>query len=55
MSMPAIYSALGRDEARNAAIFDDVLTALEAGRCPLIRKRPVWAAWSAGRGIPMMG
>jgi hypothetical protein len=24
MSMPAIYSALGRDEARNAAIFDDV-------------------------------
>jgi superfamily II DNA or RNA helicase len=36
MSMPAIYSALGRDEARNAAIFDDVLTALEAGRCPLI-------------------
>src|SRR6266404_6320170 len=36
MSMPVIYSALGRDEARNAAIFDDVLTALEAGRCPLI-------------------
>jgi superfamily II DNA or RNA helicase len=36
MSMPAIYSALGRDEARNAAIFDDVLTALEAGRSPLI-------------------
>ncbi len=36
ISMPAIYSALGRDEARNAAIFDDVLTALEAGRCPLI-------------------
>jgi superfamily II DNA or RNA helicase len=35
-SMPAIYSALGRDEPRNAAIFDDVLTALEAGRCPLI-------------------
>jgi len=36
MSMPAIYSALGRDEARNSVIFDDVLTALEAGRCPLI-------------------
>jgi superfamily II DNA or RNA helicase len=35
-SMPAIYSALGRDEARNSLIFDDVLTALEAGRCPLI-------------------
>jgi superfamily II DNA or RNA helicase len=36
MSMPAIYSALGCDEARNLVIFDDVLTALEAGRCPLI-------------------
>jgi superfamily II DNA or RNA helicase len=36
MSMPAIYSALGCDEARNSVIFDDVLTALEAGRCPLI-------------------
>src|SRR6202453_3501679 len=36
LSMPAIYSAIGRDEARNSAIFDDVLTALEAGRCPLI-------------------
>jgi superfamily II DNA or RNA helicase len=36
MSMPAIYSALGFDAARNSAIFDDVLTALEAGRCPLI-------------------
>ncbi len=36
MSIPAIYSALGLDEARNSAIFDDVLTTLEAGRCPLI-------------------
>jgi superfamily II DNA or RNA helicase len=36
VSMPAIYSALGCDEARNSVIFDDVLTALEAGRCPLI-------------------
>jgi superfamily II DNA or RNA helicase len=36
LSMPAIYSAIGRDEARNSAIFDDVLIALEAGRCPLI-------------------
>jgi superfamily II DNA or RNA helicase len=34
--MPAIYSALGCDETRNSKIFDDVLTALEAGRCPLI-------------------
>lgn len=36
ISMPAMYAALGQDEARNAAIFDDVLTALDAGRCPLI-------------------
>ncbi len=36
MSMAAIYSALGSDEARNSLIFDDVLMALEAGRCPLI-------------------
>jgi superfamily II DNA or RNA helicase len=34
--MPAIYSAIGRNDARNAAIFDYVLTASEAGRCPLI-------------------
>jgi len=34
--MAAIYSALGSDEARNSLIFDDVLMALEAGRCPLI-------------------
>jgi superfamily II DNA or RNA helicase len=36
ISMPAIYAALAQDEARNATIFDDVLTALDAGRCPLI-------------------
>ena len=36
LSMPAIYSALAKDEARNAMIFDDVLTALEAGRSPLL-------------------
>ena len=36
MSMPAIYSALGCDEARNAVIFDDVLTALEAAGVALI-------------------
>ncbi len=35
-SMPAVYAALAQDEARNALIFDDVLTALEAGRCPLV-------------------
>jgi superfamily II DNA or RNA helicase len=34
--MPAVYAALALDEARNALIFDDVLTALEAGRCPLV-------------------
>ena len=36
MSVPAIYSALGGDEARNSMIFDDVLTARELGRCPLV-------------------
>lgn len=36
IAMPALYAALAQDEARNAAVFDDVLTALEAGRCPLI-------------------
>lgn len=36
VSTPSIYAALAQDEARNAIIFDDVLTALEAGRCPLI-------------------
>jgi superfamily II DNA or RNA helicase len=35
-AMPTIYAALGRDEDRNALIFDDVLLALEAGRCPVI-------------------
>ena len=36
ISMPALYAALAQDEARIAAIFDDVLMALDAGRCPLI-------------------
>ena len=36
LTMPALYAALGQDEARNAQIFDDVLTALEAGRSPLV-------------------
>ena len=36
LTMPALYAALGQDETRNALIFDDVLTALEAGRSPLI-------------------
>ena len=31
-----IYAALADDESRNALIFDDVLTALEAGRSPII-------------------
>jgi superfamily II DNA or RNA helicase len=34
--MPALYAALAKDEKRNALIFDDVLTALEAGRRPLV-------------------
>lgn len=36
VSMPALYAALGQDQARNDLIFDDVLQALEAGRCPLV-------------------
>lgn len=34
--MPELYGALAADESRNALIFDDVLTALEEGRSPLI-------------------
>lgn len=34
--MPQLYAALAADEARNELIFDDVLTALEAGRSPLV-------------------
>jgi superfamily II DNA or RNA helicase len=36
LSMPAVYSALANDADRNALIFDDVLKALEQGRCPLV-------------------
>jgi superfamily II DNA or RNA helicase len=36
VSMPAVYSALAQDEARNSVIFDDVLKALDAGRSPLV-------------------
>ena len=31
-----VYAALARDEERNGLIFDDVLTALEAGRSPMV-------------------
>lgn len=36
LSMPAVYAALANDSARNALIFDDVLRALEDGRCPIV-------------------
>ena len=36
LSMPAIYAALAADQDRNALIVDDVLTALEAGRRPVL-------------------
>jgi superfamily II DNA or RNA helicase len=36
LSMPSIYAALATDEARNTLIIDDVIAALEAGRCPLV-------------------
>jgi superfamily II DNA or RNA helicase len=35
-SMPAIYSALAEDRARNDLIFDDVLKSLEAKRSPIV-------------------
>ena len=34
--MPAVYTALAQDEARNDLIFDDVLKALEAKRSPVV-------------------
>lgn len=36
LSMPAAYTALAADADRNALIFDDVLRALEDGRCPIV-------------------
>lgn len=36
LSMPAVYAALANDADRNALIFDDVLRALEEGRCPIV-------------------
>ena len=35
-AMPAIYTALAQDAARNELIFDDVLSALEAKRSPVV-------------------
>src|SRR5262249_23718899 len=35
-SIAAIYAALAQDETRNGLIFDDVLSALEAGRSPVV-------------------
>jgi superfamily II DNA or RNA helicase len=35
-AMPAIYAALAQDGARNEIIFDDVLSALEAKRSPVV-------------------
>ena len=36
LSMPSVYAALAKDESRNNLIIDDVISALEAGRCPLV-------------------
>jgi len=36
LSMPSVYAALASDPDRNAFIFDDVLMALEQGRCPIV-------------------
>lgn len=35
-SIPAVYAALAKDEARNDLIFDDVLQSLEARRSPIV-------------------
>jgi superfamily II DNA or RNA helicase len=35
-SIQELYGLLARDEARNELIFDDVLSALEAGRSPVV-------------------
>jgi len=45
-----LYRALARDESRNAMIFDDVLTVLEAGRSPVVlTERKDHLALLAGR------
>jgi hypothetical protein len=36
LSMPAVYAAIAQDAMRNEMIFNDVLTALEQGRCPIV-------------------
>jgi superfamily II DNA or RNA helicase len=36
ISMPTIYAALAQNADRNSLIFDDVLSALEAGRSPIV-------------------
>ena len=36
MSIHELYACLARDEARNQMIFDDVLSALEVGRSPVV-------------------
>ena len=36
MSIQELYGLLARDAARNEMIFDDVLSALEAGRSPVV-------------------
>ncbi len=34
--MPSVYAALAKDESRNTLIIDDIIAALEAGRCPIV-------------------
>jgi len=36
LSMPAVYAAIAQDAMRNEMIFNDVLTALDHGRCPIV-------------------
>lgn len=36
LTMPALYAKLASDDARNSLIFEDVVAALEEGRCPVV-------------------
>jgi superfamily II DNA or RNA helicase len=36
LAMPVLYAKLASDDVRNSLIFEDVLAALEEGRCPVV-------------------
>ena len=52
--MPSVYAALAKDEPRNTLIIDDVISALEAGRCPLVlteRREHLEHLYESFRGV----